>query len=298
MSAFKIQGHPSEKKYRRRNLLFAGLGLLAASALTFFGIRYWKKQRKTESPATDTPGFEEHAPGMQQQAPPPPKENATKPPKGAPFTPPKTAPRNTGTKKTGTKASGATTESKKQEQKTAAQNTGGNAAFKTAEELLKEKIKSRFSPLVIAKGIQQAYLSGDFTKAYKFLRLITDKAHYVTINSLFTMLLTGRGRKTIVSALLDAFRTERQRTLLQQAFKGIGLVYRNGKWALSGLEGTQDLLITLVPTQVWNHPRTSVPVPAKMILGRFITSRGEYSVFENQNIHFIVKSSAVQRLTH
>lgn len=71
-----------------------------------------------------------------------------------------------------------------------------------------------------------------------------------------------------------------------------GLKNDSKKSPLSGIENN-PLIITIVPTRVWKDPRTSVSVPANMVLGRELERKKNFSMFASDNQYFLVESSHV-----
>ncbi len=259
---------------KKRTYLLVGLGLLATTILTFFGISYWKKHKQTQPVDTDSPDFN--------------AEN--------PYHP--------NTVKVKKKTSTQTANTHKKEQATPANEQDSTKSYisqivspiKNFRKTVKDSIKSKLTPAMLAKGLQMAYLNIDFTRAYKYLKYIHTVQEYITVNKFFVFSLTGRVRKTIVTGLLDTFKTENQRHLLFTEFKRIGLKQKGNQWTLGDLEGVpQQLLITARATKVWKNPRTSVPVPANMVLGREVCKRGAFKLFENKHHYFLVESTTVKK---
>lgn len=261
---------------KKRKYGLIGLGILATSLLTFFGIRYWKKNKKTSETDSKSPDFKAENP---YQA--PTKKSQTKTNKEVI----KTARPKSDTTKTNTQTNKAKTKSTKDETASKIKD------FKTN---VKQDVKKAITPALLAKGLQLAYLSKDFLKAFKYLQLIHTTKDYVIISKLFSLSLLGRVRKTLVTGLLEVFKSGAERKLLFTEFKRIGLKQKGTQWSLGELEGIKNLLITSQPTKVWKDPKTSVPVPINMVLGREVCKRGLFILFENQKHYYLVDSTSVK----
>lgn len=244
---------------KRRNVVI-GLGVLATTILTYFGIQYWKKNKRKKSSSDDAPDFSKENYSTNQ------KSSTTK---------------NTQTKKEQTKSD----------------TTQSRSKSNDVHQKKGEKAKRKVPPVLIAKGLQLAYLKLDFLKAYTYLKLIPDVAGYVEVSKFFRLSLVGRGKKTLVTGLLEAFKTDTQRQLLSNEFKRIGLKQKGNQWTLGDLDGAMNLLITTRPAMVWKNPKNSVAVPINMVLGREICKRGEFTLFENQRQYYLVESSSVKQHT-
>jgi hypothetical protein len=98
-------------------------------------------------------------------------------------------------------------------------------------------------------------------------------------------------RQTLVNGVLSSFKDEKQKVAIRAAFAAMGLKYDGKKWSLSGLE--DKTLVTNKATTVWKDPKTSVPVPQNMVLGKEVAERGTFKMFQNDNQLFLVESQHV-----
>ena len=105
------------------------------------------------------------------------------------------------------------------------------------------------------------------------------------------MVLNGV-RQTIVNGVLSTFKDEKEKATIRLAFTSMGLKYDGKKW---GLQGIENLIITNRKTKVWKDPKTSVNVPANMVLGEEITQRGNFKVFKSGSQLFLVESEHVNK---
>jgi hypothetical protein len=74
----------------------------------------------------------------------------------------------------------------------------------------------------------------------------------------------------------------------------MGLKYNGTQWSLDGV-GTNQI-ITTRNTEIWLDGFTSMPVPCRMILGKAITARLDFTLFEKDGKHFLVKTKDVQAI--
>ncbi len=261
---------------KKRKYALLGIGLLATSLLTFFGFRYWKKHKKTSETDNTSPDFKAENP---YQA--PIKKSQSK----------------TGNESIKTSApKSKTSKASNQTKQTTSKSSIHEAASKIKDfsKTIKNDAKTIITPALLAKGLQSAYLNKDFSKAYKYVQLIRSTKEYVSISKLFSLSLLGSTRKTLVTGLLDVFKTDNERKLLFTEFKRIGLKQIGSKWSLGEVEGIKNLLITIQSTKVWKDPKTSVNVPLNMVLGREVCKRGAFTLFENQNQYYLVDSTSVK----
>lgn len=101
-------------------------------------------------------------------------------------------------------------------------------------------------------------------------------------------------RQTLVNGMLSSFHDESQKSQIRMEFIRMGLQYRNNKFSLSGFDGKP--LITKVAATVWVSPTESVQVPAKMVIGNEVTTRLDYTLFENSSKYYLIKTESVKYL--
>lgn len=146
---------------------------------------------------------------------------------------------------------------------------------------------------VLATGLYASIISKTFNNAIKILKQLKSTEDYKSVNTAFSKYKVRGVTQTLVNALLTTFTTTVQKDTIRKALSAIGLKYDGKKWSLSGIDNG-PLLITTQATEVWKDPKTSVPVPLNMVLGKEIDKRGTFSVFENEKQFFLVKSSHVK----
>ena len=306
---------PTNKNKKR---LLIGLGIFATGVLTFFGYNYWKGNKKqSETAQSNSPDFKVDKPKSQpkQQKPPQPKNKKPPVKKPAPkspvntIIPPSTFPDYFPLKK------GSRGERVKQLQQALISKYGSSVLPKGAtaiydtdlqNALVKLKFpetidETTFNVLVqektvdatlLARALYAAIRAKSFTASIKILKLIKKPSDYSAVNKVFSSYFINGVHQTLVTAILNTFKTEAQKQEIRLAFASMGLKYDGKKWSLNGLDSTPQI-ITLQTTKVWKDPKTWVEVPKNMVLGKEIAKRKEYSLFENDKQYFLVKSDHV-----
>ena len=147
----------------------------------------------------------------------------------------------------------------------------------------------------LAKQFVTALSKHDFPKTVNLLQQIGSVSEYTTVSTEFkTMRVNGGVRQTLVNGVLNAFLDSKQKQTIRMAFLRMGLKFDGSKWTLSGFDGVDEKqLITIRPTQIWIDGFTSKAVPRNMVLGKLITQRLDYTLFENNGQHFLVKSKDI-----
>jgi hypothetical protein len=224
------------KKGSKKRWVFIGLGIAATSALSFFGIRYWKKHKQQNEISSDTssPQFA------------PPKKTAAKTKTVKP-------------KPTSTKTS--------------------------------TKPNSKINITETAKKIHSAVTTKNFNTVLGLLKTITSVTDYTSVSKEFAKYMVNGVKQTLVNGVLSSFKDEKQKIAIRSAFAAMGLKYDGKKWSLSGIN--EKTLVTNKATKVWKDPKTSVPVPENMVLGKEIAQRGSFKMFQNDNQLFLVESQHV-----
>jgi hypothetical protein len=144
----------------------------------------------------------------------------------------------------------------------------------------------------VALSLFKAAASGNFKQVLFTLKGMKSQEDYTAVSEVFKNLRIAGVRKTLVNGLLDAFKDDNQKQQIRLEFTRMGLNYDGNKWSLSGLDGLT--LITTEPAIVWENPNTGYKVPANMVLGKEITSREGFSVFENGSKRFLVQRKSVR----
>ncbi len=133
----------------------------------------------------------------------------------------------------------------------------------------------------LAKAFHVAILTNNWTQALQTLNLIGDVQAYTIVNTQFKKIRIGLIRKTLVTALLEKFRSSDQKKRLNNEFYRIGLKYDGSKWALSGAYSPSiDQLVTIEPTHVWDNQGRKMAVPTATILGEYLDGNDGVTEFE------------------
>lgn len=187
---------------KKKMYFLAGLGLLATTALTFFGIYYWKKHKTKATDDQNPPEFKAEKPAPKAK---PANKGQAK----------KTAP-SPGAKQADTKQTGA--------------KDPQPPTFEPGQ--LADSIRVG----ILKKQFLAAYT------ALKRIRNITDYKAVNTKFLTLVSSLTRFTRQTIVNALLGTFKLEVQRKVLFYEFKRIGLKYDGSKWTLGNVDLVPELI--------------------------------------------------------
>jgi hypothetical protein len=146
----------------------------------------------------------------------------------------------------------------------------------------------------VARKLLEGAGNGDFNTAISNLKKMNTTEDYRQVSAIFSQYFLGTVRKTLVNGMLDAFPNTDQHQQIQNELLRMGLKYNGTKWSLSGLDGRS--IVTVENTSVWINATESVQVPASTVLGAEITKRLDYTLFENNDKHFLVASKSVRYL--
>lgn len=295
-----------QRKSGEKKWIFLSLGLAATGALSYFGWQYWKKHKGAEdNAATDYTASSYTTTSTTASS-----TTATTP-ISVPSTYTTPTPSNDFPIKKGSK--GAIVKALQQ----ALINSHGKAILpkygadgdfgtETVNALIKLKLpqiidETTFNVIVnpqslnatdVAAKIFAAANKKDYASAIKILKTLKSTSDYSAVSKELVDNYRFAGvHQTLVNAMLNTFTSETQKQEIRLAFAAMGLKYDGDKWALSGLNDL--VLITNQATKVWKNPQTSVPVPAKMVLGRMVAKRANFIMFENEGQYFLVEGQHV-----
>ena len=148
----------------------------------------------------------------------------------------------------------------------------------------------------LAKQLYTTLNKYDYKGTMALLKQIIDKADYSSVSNEFkTFRLHGGVRQTLVNATLNSFSDATQKQNIRLEFIRMGLKYNGNKWSLDGIGGVK--IITTVPTQIWLDGYSSMQVPQNMILGMAHAEKLDFTLFENENRFFLVRTKDVKRIT-
>jgi hypothetical protein len=135
----------------------------------------------------------------------------------------------------------------------------------------------------------------DFNKVISLLKQMSTVTDYNNANEVFkTQRIGGGVRQTIVTGLLNTFTKNDQKEKIKLEFLRMGLEFDGKKWNISGLDGFP--IMTVVPTTVWIDGVNAVKVPARMVLGKAINRKLDYTLFHNRGKYFLVQTKCVKHL--
>ena len=166
----------------------------------------------------------------------------------------------------------------------------GNKAKKAAPKA-PPKTSTKINASETAKKIYTAVTKKDFNSVLGLLKTIKSVSDYTSVSKDFGKYFVNGVRQTLVNGVLSSFKDEKQKVAIKAAFAAMGLKYDGKKWSLAGIE--DRTLVTNKATTVWKDPKTSVPVPQNMVLGKEVAERGTFKMFQNDNQLFLVESQHV-----
>jgi hypothetical protein len=146
----------------------------------------------------------------------------------------------------------------------------------------------------LATKLYHAASAQNLDSVVSLLGKLKSKDDYQQVNDAFMEQRLHGVRQTLVNGLLNSFSSEAQKQKIRMEFIRIGLQYDGSKWSLSGFDGRA--IVTKVPATVWARATESVQVPAMMVLGNEVTQRLDYTLFENNNKYYLIKTQSIKYL--
>lgn len=161
--------------------------------------------------------------------------------------------------------------------------------------LVQDTRSSTTSGSSIGQQLFDAANANDFNKVIAVLKQMTTITDYNNANVFFkTQRISGGVRQTIVTGLLNAFKSKDQKEKIKWEFLRIGLEFDGKQWSISGLDGFP--IMTVVPATVWINGVHAVQVPARTVLGKAINRKLDYTLFQNRGKYFLVQTKCVKHL--
>ena len=149
-----------------------------------------------------------------------------------------------------------------------------------------------FDSKTLAKELYDSAVKKDFTKVISGLSKMKSVDDYKTVGDVFKVYFLRGVRQTLVNGILGTFTDASQKQQIQLQFSRMGLKYDGSKWSLSGIAGEQ--IVTKKQTWVYKYPNERVLVEPNVILGREITIRQGFTLFQSIDNHkLIVKTQDV-----
>lgn len=146
----------------------------------------------------------------------------------------------------------------------------------------------------LSQKLWSAAFTHNFSGVLSLLKSIKNKDQYQQVSNSFMQRRLNGVRQTLVNGLLSSFHTDEQKQQIRMEFLRMGLQYDGNKWSLSGFEGRT--IVTTEPTTIWITATQSLQVPASMVLGNEVTQRLDYTLFENNNKYFLIKTQFIKYL--
>ena len=280
------------------------IGVAATGALSYFGFQYWKKHKeaKTETPELNTETKTETTSHYSA-----PKHNAPKS-NNAANTDKDTFPLIKGSKGASVKTFQEALIAKHGKTILPKYGADGDFGSEMVTALAKLNLGTSVSETTynlyvkgtspdhssIAKDLFNAAVAKDFNKAIGLLKTLRNVEDYKAVSDAFVNYRIGTVRQTLVNGMLNSFADAKQKDTIRLAFSNMGLKYDGNKWALSGIDNATEI-ITTQTTKVWKNPKASVNVPANMVLGKYITTRGAFTLFRNDKYYFLVETQHIKK---
>ena len=295
----KKKSQKQSTKKSNKNLVLLGLGTAATLVLSYFGWNYWKQNHNNSSPQ-DSTGNDI------------PDSNPTSYKRKANAKPSTTETTNVFPLKKGSKG-----DKVKALQQALINNYGAGILPKYGADgdfgsELSTALKAKALPdtidestfNVIVKGsspdpaqtalqLYAAAIKKDYNKVMALLKTIHNTSDYKAVSNVFMNNYRINGvRQTLVNGMLNSFADASQKQAIRFAFTSMGLKYDGSKWSLAGLE-EHLTIITNRPSKVWKDPKHYVEVPPNMVLGKEVSKRNNFTLFENGNQYFLIASEDV-----
>ncbi|MCC7303468.1 MAG: hypothetical protein IT233_12585 [Bacteroidia bacterium] len=154
-------------------------------------------------------------------------------------------------------------------------------------------------PATLAKKLYEAATAKSFSSALDSLKKIKSTSEYSAVSDKFKEYRISSGvRKTLVTGMLDTFKSASEQDAIRLEFLRMGLKYDGAKWSIPTLSGNDQgkFLITVEPAELIDlKAKIKVKVPVKTVVGHFIASKNNYTLFKTleKNKKLIVKSKSV-----
>lgn len=310
---------PVPQKSGAQKIILTTLTIGAAGVVGYLGLQYWKKYKAGKAADLDNE-LDKIQPTVKEPKLPP---IITKP--DTPYTPPKNTDPHTGGGSSSRNDNfplkkGSKGEMVRQMQQALIDKYGssvlpkygadGDFGNETLNALKKKGLpvvvtESAFNVLTqgesgssgnngLAEQLYKGAQNKSFSSVISLLKKINNKDQYQQVSNSFMQLRLKGVRQTLVNGMLSSFTDEGQKQHIRMEFIRMGLQYRNNKFSLSGFDGKP--LVTKAAATVWTSPTESIQVPALMVIGNEVTTRLDYTLFENNGKYFLIKTEAVKYL--
>ena len=150
-------------------------------------------------------------------------------------------------------------------------------------------------PAKMADTLYNGARNKDFNKTLDTLKQMKSVNDYQIVNNIFkTDYFFDLTRKTLVTGVLDSFENDDQKDKIRQQFQRMGLKYNGDKWSLSGSPENMPSLLTTENCTVYDKNRKALQLSANTVLGKLITEKNGFMLFENAGQNFLVASKSVR----
>ena len=155
--------------------------------------------------------------------------------------------------------------------------------------------QSGFNGATLAREMIRGISTRNFTMVDQLLANVKSVNDYEAVNKEFKTIRLFGIRHTLVTALFKFFTSASQKETIRQHLLRMGLKFDGRKWSLFGLGALSSRsIITIRPTTIWDGNETTVEVPARLLLGKEITSEDGFTHFETLDKHrLIVHTNAI-----
>ena len=314
----------TDKKKKKRKILFIGLGTITTGVLGFFGWQWWKdhKANKQQSQAASNSGAGINNSGSAYSSanngggtyPPAQDTSSYRSSYRAPSSGGSGFPLRKGSRGAKVKALQEVLISKYGASVLPRYGADGDFGNEVAAALAKEGLpsvidESTYNALTggnsnnsgsdgsgsssvdaksIGDNLYNAIENSDFNGAMAALKQMNSVDDYKAVNAQFETHRFWFVRKTIVTALLDTFTDESQKVKIRLELTRIGLKYDGSKFSLSGIPYK---LITRRDTVVTDKNGNGTPAAAKVLLGYPIGIRDSWVYFFPFNADILLRVS-------
>lgn len=146
----------------------------------------------------------------------------------------------------------------------------------------------------LAAQLLSALISYKYAETMNLLKKLKNTSDYSATSEIFKQSRVHGVRQTLVNGALSTFSDAQQKQAIRMEFIRMGLKYNGAQWSLSGVDNPK--IITKETAQVWLDGYRNIAVPANTILGTPIAQKLDFTLFENNGRHFLVRTLSVRPL--
>jgi hypothetical protein len=153
---------------------------------------------------------------------------------------------------------------------------------------------SNIDSTALARQLHTAANNKNYDTTLNLLKNLKNKQDYQAVSNSFLPLRLRGVRQTLVNGLLSSFSNAAQKHAIGMEFIRMGLQFAGGKYSLSGFGGKP--VVTIEPATIWVSATQTLQVPASMVLGNEVGRRLDYTLFENNEKYFLIKTQSIKYL--